>query len=116
MATRAALGEPAFEAAWAAGAGLSLEAAVADADALLAALAAAPEPTEAAPVTVPGGLTPRELEVLLLIVEGKSNREVAETLFVSSRTVDNHVTNILAKLDVKSRTAAVAAARRLGIP
>ncbi len=61
------------------------------------------------------GLTSRELEVLALLVEGRSNREISETLFVSPRTADNHVTSILAKLEVKSRTAAVAAARHLGL-
>ncbi|MDP9366889.1 MAG: helix-turn-helix transcriptional regulator, partial [Chloroflexota bacterium] len=61
------------------------------------------------------GLTPREVEVLRLLAEGHSNREIAETLFVSPRTVDNHVTAVLAKLEAKSRMAAVAAARRLGI-
>jgi DNA-binding NarL/FixJ family response regulator len=55
------------------------------------------------------------LEILGLIVEGKSNREIGEALFVSPRTVDNHVSSILAKLEVPSRTAAVAAARRLDL-
>ena len=114
-ASRAALGEPAFEAAWAAGAELSMEAAVAEADALLAALAAAPEPTEAAPAAVPGGLTRRELEVLRLLADGLTNRKVAEALFISPRTVDNHVSNLLAKLEVESSRAAVAEARRRGI-
>ncbi len=114
-ASRAALGEPAFVAAWAAGAELSLKAAVAEADALLAALTAAPEPTEAAPAAVPGGLTPRELEVLHLLADGLTNRGIAEALFISPRTVDNHVSNLLAKLEARTSREAVAKARRLGI-
>ncbi len=52
-------------------------------------------------------LTPREREVLRLMVEGRSNREIAETLFITVRTAKAHVSNILAKFDVESRTAAV---------
>jgi len=54
------------------------------------------------------GLSPRELQVLRLIATGKSNKAVARELFVSERTVDRHVSNILAKLDVPSRAAATA--------
>ena len=50
-----------------------------------------------------GGLTPREREVARLVAEGKSNREIAETLFLSERTVENHVGNILMKLGFDSR-------------
>ena len=52
------------------------------------------------------GLTPRELEVLRLVAAGKSNREIAKELVISGHTVARHVQNILAKLDVSSRTAA----------
>jgi DNA-binding NarL/FixJ family response regulator len=52
------------------------------------------------------GLTQRELEVLKLIATGKSNREIASTLVISEHTAARHVQNILAKLDVPSRTAA----------
>ena len=52
------------------------------------------------------GLSPRELEVLRLIVEGKTNVEIAAELYLSERTVHRHVSNILTKLDVRSRTAA----------
>jgi DNA-binding CsgD family transcriptional regulator len=51
-------------------------------------------------------LTPRELHVLRLITTGCTNREIAEELSLSERTIDRHVTNILTKLDVRSRTAA----------
>lgn len=60
-------------------------------------------------------LTPRELEILRLIADGLSDREVAATLFIGQGTVRSHLTNIFAKLDVGSRTGAIAVARRLGI-
>jgi len=56
----------------------------------------------------PHGLTPRELEVLRLVASGKTNKGIAAQLFVSEKTVDRHVSNILTKLDVASRTAAAA--------
>jgi DNA-binding CsgD family transcriptional regulator len=56
----------------------------------------------------PGSLTARELQVLRLISTGRTNREIAEELCLSERTIDRHVTNILTKLDVRSRTAATA--------
>ena len=60
-------------------------------------------------------LTPRQVEVLLLLSEGLGNAEIAERLFVSQRTVDHHVSAILGKLDVHSRGQAAAEAARLGI-
>jgi DNA-binding CsgD family transcriptional regulator len=60
------------------------------------------------------GLTPRELEVLRLLVEGRSNRQIAEELFISGKTASVHVTNLLSKLGVHSRLEAAAMARRLG--
>ncbi|WP_425310770.1 response regulator transcription factor [Ammonicoccus fulvus] len=56
----------------------------------------------------PGGLTNREQEVLALVAEGRSNGEIAKTLVVSTKTVSVHVSNILAKLGVGSRTEAAA--------
>jgi DNA-binding CsgD family transcriptional regulator len=60
-------------------------------------------------------LTPRERDVLRLLAEGLSNRRIAERLVVSEHTVHRHVTNILRKLDLPSRTAAAAHAVRAGL-
>ena len=56
----------------------------------------------------PGGLTKREVEVLSSIASGATNREVAERLSISEKTVGRHLANVYAKLGVSSRTAAVA--------
>jgi non-specific serine/threonine protein kinase len=61
------------------------------------------------------GLTPREREVLHLLTDGLTDREIGEALFISTRTVNYHVTNLLTKLDLDSRTAAAAFAVRHGI-
>jgi DNA-binding CsgD family transcriptional regulator/tetratricopeptide (TPR) repeat protein len=61
------------------------------------------------------GLTARELEVLALVAEGRSNRQVADALFISAKTASVHVSNILAKLGVGSRVEAAAVAHRLGL-
>jgi DNA-binding CsgD family transcriptional regulator len=61
------------------------------------------------------GLTARELEVLALVAEGRSNRQVADALFISAKTASVHVSNILAKLGVASRVEAAAVAYRLGL-
>jgi DNA-binding NarL/FixJ family response regulator len=60
-------------------------------------------------------LSSREIDVLQLVAEGRSNAEVAQRLFVSEATVKSHLAHIFSKLDVGSRTAAVSAARRSGI-
>ena len=64
----------------------------------------------------PGGLTARQVEVLRLVAEGLTNVEIAARLFVSPKTVDHHVSALLGKLNASSRTEAVAAARRIGVP
>ena len=61
------------------------------------------------------GLTPRELEVLRLVAAGRSNGQIAEALFISRKTASVHVSNILAKLGVHTRTEAAAEAHRLGL-
>jgi DNA-binding CsgD family transcriptional regulator len=61
------------------------------------------------------GLTPRELEVLHGLVAGRSNREIADELFISVKTASVHVSNILRKLDVSGRQEAARIAHRLGL-
>jgi DNA-binding NarL/FixJ family response regulator len=61
------------------------------------------------------GLTEREVEVLQLIAAGRSNREIADGLVLSTRTVERHVTNIYAKIDAHGRADATAYALRHGL-
>jgi DNA-binding NarL/FixJ family response regulator len=61
------------------------------------------------------GLTPREYEVLLLVAEGRTNREIGGRLYMSEKTASVHVSRILAKLGVSSRVEAAAVAHRLGL-
>ena len=61
------------------------------------------------------GLTPRELEILGLIAEGLSNREIGEKVFVSENTVKTHSARVFEKLGAARRTQAVQEARRLGL-
>ena len=70
-----------------------------------------PEPGEQTPLR----LTPREVEVLGLIVEGRSSKEVADQLFVSKRTVDFHLANVYQKLGVSNRLQAFREATRRGL-
>jgi DNA-binding CsgD family transcriptional regulator len=75
-----------------------------------------PERTHAATASgLPAGLSPREAEVLALVAGGRSNREIAETLVLSERTVANHLTSIFNKLGCENRAAATAWAIRNGI-
>ena len=60
-------------------------------------------------------LTPRELEVLQLVAEGSSNREIGQQLMLSEATVKSHLVHIYDKLGVRSRTSAVASAREQGV-
>ena len=62
----------------------------------------------------PGGLTRRELEVLRYVAVGRTNREIAGELFLSTRTVDMHVRNTLSKLGCRTRTQAATRAIELG--
>lgn len=61
------------------------------------------------------GLSKRELEVLALIAQGRTNREIGDRLFISQKTVGVHVGNILAKLGVSGRVEAAAVSIRLGL-
>jgi len=72
-------------------------------------------PRTAAPQRAFPELTEREEEVLSLVAQGKSNREIARQLFVSLKTVRNHVSNILLKLQVADRAQAVIRARDAGM-
>lgn len=89
---------------------LELEAATAVFDKLGAALAPLQRTSMVEPTThtQQHPLTPREVEVLRLIAAGKTNKVIAKELFLSERTVDRHVSNILAKLGIASRSAATA--------
>jgi DNA-binding NarL/FixJ family response regulator len=83
---------------------------------LVARVAALPEPAPghaAQPLVDP--LTDRELEVLRQLAAGKSNREIAQAVFLSEGTVKNHVTSILAKLGARDRTQAALRAAALGL-
>ncbi|HLJ57807.1 MAG TPA: LuxR C-terminal-related transcriptional regulator [Chthonomonadaceae bacterium] len=60
-------------------------------------------------------LTKREIEVLSLVIEGRSSKEVADLLYVSKRTVDFHLANIYDKLQVTNRVQAFRRAVRLGL-
>jgi excisionase family DNA binding protein len=108
---RAALGEDRFAAAWAAGQSLTPEATDEEARAFLAALASKQAPDTFAREAAEHGLTRRELEVLRLVAVGRSNREIADTLFISIPTVKRHLSNILGKLALSSRAEAAAFAQ-----
>jgi DNA-binding NarL/FixJ family response regulator len=71
--------------------------------------------TPESPLADPFNLSPREKEVLGVLAEGRSNREIAQRLFISERTVAVHVGNILAKLGVAGRVEAATVALRLGL-
>ena len=109
---REALGAAGYAEAWEAGRRLGSE----EADAEVARVLAAAEAL-ASPILQSDrhGLTPREVEVVRLVAAGRSNREIAATLFVSQSTAISHVRNILAKLGLDSRTAVAAWAIRHGL-
>lgn len=129
---RAALPPATFAAAWEAGTALPLAAVIAEA------LADESLPIVANPVAATGltpresdydpyasaepinpidllGLTSREAEILVLLAQGLSDREIAEALFLSPRTVGGYVSKLLTKLDLDSRTAAAVYAVRHGL-
>jgi DNA-binding NarL/FixJ family response regulator len=114
---RAALGEQAFAAGWAKGRTMSLDQLVQE---TLAALEASPSAQGElpAPTRTPRSeelLSPREREVLQLVAEGLTNRQIAETLVISRSTVSFHVTSLLNKLGADTRGQAIALAARRGL-
>ena len=109
----AALGATRFARVWAAGAALSPEEAISEARA-----GSNPAPGVAPTRAVPNArdtLTPRELDVLRLVIVGRSDRAIADELFISRRTASKHVAAILAKFGAVSRAEAAARAVRAGI-
>jgi len=104
---RSSLGEQAFTQTWQVGYEMSLDETLS-----MAAQVKAPERPSALPdVAVEWGMTRRELDVLCLVAEGRTDQEVANAHFISRRTVTTHVSRLLAKLDVRTRRQAVARAR-----
>jgi len=113
---RAALGEAAFEAAWAAGQTAPLEHAVGEAETIAdASLPPRPAAPPGGGAAAADGLTPREADVLRLLAAGRSNQAIADALCIGRGTVKGHVTNILGKLGLPSRAAAVAYAHTHGL-
>jgi non-specific serine/threonine protein kinase len=114
-ASRAALGDVAFDAAWYVGQTMPLDEAIALAltsDDAVPTSTVAPSPQ---PAAVASGLSRRELDVVRLLAEGKSNQEIAAILFISPHTAATHVQRILAKLGLDSRAAIAAYAVRHGL-
>jgi predicted ATPase/DNA-binding NarL/FixJ family response regulator len=111
---RAALGATDYERAWAEGSRLWLEAAFTEAAGALAAMPQAANPAPG-PAGARRGVTEREADVLRLLVEGKTNQEIAAALVISDKTVKRHLDNIFARLGVSSRTAAATLAVRAGL-
>ena len=64
---------------------------------------------------MPDALSEREIEVVRLVAAGLSNRDIAQHLFISEKTVKTHLSNIMGKLGVSNRTRAVERARHLGV-
>jgi non-specific serine/threonine protein kinase len=118
-AIRAALDDESFAREWSIGQALPLDIAIAEADAIFAEEASAPPSDRLVRTlqvaTATHGLTPRESEVLRLIARDLSNQQIADTLYLSRRTVHKHVENILGKLGVDSRAGAAVWAVRNGI-
>jgi non-specific serine/threonine protein kinase len=109
---RTTLGEGAFNEAQGAGHAMSLPDAIDAALAFVRWFRANPPPPRP---PAEAGLTPRELEILRLLVRRQTDREIAEALFLSPRTVGSHTAHILAKLGVGSRRDAAAIAERDGL-
>ncbi len=111
-ALTAGLGEERLAEGRGTGRSLTMEAAVAEAAAVVRTDDADPTVNQA---QVRGSLTPREIAVLRLIASARTDREIADALFLSRRTVNGHVARILAKLEVSTRRDAADRARNLGL-
>jgi len=110
--TRHALSADVFAAAWETGRSLPLAQVVAEALAPPEPPAGVRDRADDGPL---GSLTSRQVEVLRLLVTGQPDREIAQALAISVRTVEHHVAHILVKLDARTRTAAVGAALAAGL-
>jgi predicted ATPase/DNA-binding CsgD family transcriptional regulator len=108
LAAARGLGQETVTRLWAEGASLDPSSAVG------LALAAPPAPPEASPASAaaPGGLTPREREIVALVVQGRSNKAIGEELVISPVTAARHIANILLKLGFSSRAQVAAWAAR----
>ncbi|HEV2072404.1 MAG TPA: LuxR C-terminal-related transcriptional regulator [Thermomicrobiales bacterium] len=111
-ALRSMLGAAVFDRGYREGASLATHAAVAEA---LAYKPSSPQAEKKDEAALGVDLSSREMDVLKLMTNGLSNQQIADTLFLSLRTVTTHVTKIFTKLGVQSRTAAVSCAIRHGI-
>ncbi len=113
---RAALGEATYAAAWAVGRAQPLDVLFADLRTLEASDGERDVPSIDPVVAAKAlGLTPREHEILALLAQGLTDREIADQLFISRRTASNHVTAVLAKLDLPTRGAVGLFAIRHGL-
>jgi non-specific serine/threonine protein kinase len=107
-----AMEQPTFKSAWEEGRTWSMRTTLDKVEAVEAVLAISPDQPDHPAAW--SDLTPRETEVLRLLIEGQSNRTIADALSLSERTVENHVVHILSKLELESRTAAATYALRHG--
>ena len=110
---RAKVAEPEFDAAWREGSRISFAAAVAEAIALAAMVREPAAPVARREASL--GLSPRELDVVRLLAQGFSDKEIAAALYIGVRTVQTHVANVFAKLGVNGRAEAAAIAVRRGL-
>ena len=112
---RADLNPARAEAAWLAGRAAPLDRIIEQALKVSEPVRVASSRPQAAGEVVPGGLTARQAEVLHLVAQGKTDRQIAAELVLSEKTVGRHLDNIFARLGVSSRAAATAVATRQGL-
>jgi non-specific serine/threonine protein kinase len=115
--TQQAIGSADFDQAWAEGQSLSIDEAIEEALSVEAPSLPTERPVDlpAARPTPPAGLSPREVEVLCLIAAGQTSKEVAETLVLSVRTVERHITHVYEKIGARGRADAAAFALKHGL-